>query len=106
MVKTFDADKLIQKHTFVEVSTDKLVDDGLTIGDRVYVVNLQALPKDEDDLYNQRLHIVGHKYLTKGEVDTTRILIIDPSNLIKISDKKNKALVRRLESRYLNESIN
>lgn len=100
MVKTFDPSKLIQRNSFVEVTSDKLKEDGLETGDLVFVANMQALPISEDDLYNQRLHIIGHKHIGKGQLDTTKALIIDPRNLVKLPEAKNKALMRRLEARY------
>ena len=101
-MKKFDATQLINKHEFAEVISDELVGDGLQKGDYVYVVNLQAIPVDETNLYLQLLHVVAHRYEGRsGKVDTSALLIIDPKHLQKPTNKsKTKAMMRRFEAQY------
>lgn len=103
MVK-LTADDFIQKHTFVEVSTDNLHDDGLSKGDFIYVVNMQALPVSEEDVYLQKLHIIGHRYEGKGRIDTTKILVVNPDNLKKIGKKLNRIMITKFEKSYIQQA--
>lgn len=98
--KSFDPSKLIQPNTFVAVSTGALEEKGILQGDLIYVSNLQALPMSEDDLYTQRLHIVGHKYLGNGLIDTTQIMLFDPNDVSKVKSKLNKKLLKKFTDVY------
>lgn len=98
--KTFDPSDLIQPNSFVEINTGALVDKGVVQGELIYVAALQALPIDENDLYTQKLHIVGHRYLGDGLLDTEQMLLLNPSDCDKIKSKKNKKLLKRVSDVY------
>lgn len=98
--KSFDPKDLIQPNSFVEISTGALLEKGIEQGELIYVSNLQAFPIDENDLYTQRLHVVGHRYLGQGLVKTDEILLLDPNDVKKIKARKNKKLIKAFTDAY------
>ena len=100
MVSNRTRRKLIEPHSFVSVVGNDLEKDKLYAGDLLYVIRLTPLPYDKDDMYMQRLHVLAHRSKGKGEVDTEEALLIDPKNLVKISAKSNKTLMKAFQKFY------
>ena len=93
---------LIQPNSFVKVIDDTLATDGVGEGNFLYVIKLQPFPFDKSDLYNQRLHLLCHKYLGGGRLDLEEVLIVDPAAAEKVAKGKNKSLMRKLELFFAN----
>lgn len=95
---------MIQANSFVKVLGDKLKDnDNLKAGDFLFVAGLKALPIDKKDPYTQRVHLLCHKSLGKGKVDTSEILLVDPSDCKELSPGKQRTKMRQFEEAYSNE---
>lgn len=92
--------KMIVPHSFVSVKGNALEKDELFAGDRLYVIRMTPLPCDKDDLYMQRLHVLAHRAIGKGEVDATEALLIDPKDLVPLPSKANKTMMKAFEKFY------
>jgi hypothetical protein len=99
--KPLNTKKLIRPGDFVEVCTDNLVEDDILRGDQFYVANMQSFPVSKEDLYMQRLLILGHKVQPDYKLDTTQLVTIDPGNLKKLPKAKQKFLYSQVEAHYL-----
>lgn len=92
--------KLIAPNSFVSVKGNALEKDELYAGDLLYVIKLTPLPIDKDDLYMQRLHVLAHRAMGKGEVDASEALLIDPKDLVQLPAKANKTYMKAFEKFY------
>jgi hypothetical protein len=100
-----NTDAMIHPFEFAEIITDKLEKDGLHQYDLVFVANMQAFPIDKNDPYLQRLHAFVHPWTGDEDlIDLTKIIVIDPVNLKRLTNEENLAWVDQLKRRYDKEA--
>ena len=98
--KHLDTSSMIRPNEFVVCSTKSLEENGVYKGSFLYVLNMQALPVDESDLYLQRLHAICHRVNSVGTLDTGDVLVIDANNLERMSKNKNDKFRAKLVKDY------
>lgn len=98
--KPFEAGNMIRPGDFVEVSGDSLVEDGYSDGMLLWVINVQSFPCDEDDPYLQRIYSICHKVNSDFSMTTDIAAVIDPRNLRKVDDDKQKLYYSQIEAHY------
>lgn len=72
---------MIRENEVLEVINDKLEADGLSVGSRVVVVSVKAVPLSEEDPYTQRIKF----FVAKLKEDETgieeQLFVIDPTSV-------------------------
>lgn len=84
-------DSMLKPFDFVTVINDSMEEFDLPKGGEAIVAATQAVPCDEEDIYNLRMHIVVHPI--KGDhVDSSYMILIDPKNVELMPVKRAKKL--------------
>ena len=84
-------DSMLKPSDFVVVVGDSLEDSGLPEGSEALIAATQAIPHDEEDIYNLRMHVIIHN-VVDGHVDSSRLLMVDPKNVKLVSEERNLEL--------------
>ena len=84
-------DNMLEPSDFVVVVNDSLEEYDLYEGSEALVAATQAIPNDENDIYNLRLHVVVHA-VVDSHVDTSRMIMIDPLSVTQVSEERGKEL--------------
>ena len=90
-----DTSKFINSGDFCEIVSDKFAEDtGVKRGHIVYVAGLKALPESEADPYTQRIKFFTHLVSHDGHIDASKLYLVDPKSLSKVSKSKQKKLLK------------
>lgn len=90
----FDTSKLIIGGDFCQITSDKFAEDtGVKRGHLFYVAGHKALPENEADPYTQRIKFFGHLVSKDGHIDSSKLYLVDPRSIAKVSKGKQKKLL-------------
>lgn len=88
-----DTSKLIFNGDYCQIVTDKFAQElGVKRGHLFYVAGHKALPEHEEDPYTQRIKFFGHLVSKDGHIDSSKLYLVDPKSLAKVSKSKQKKL--------------
>lgn len=91
-MKTSD---LIHNGDFCSIVSDKFAGElGVKRGHSVYVAGNKALPESDSDPYTQRIKFFVHLVDHDGHIDTTKLYLMDPVSIQKVSKSKQKKLMK------------
>ncbi len=91
---TVDTSKFIINGDFCQIVSDKFAEEtGVKRGHLFYVAGHKALPEDEADPYTQRIKFLGHLVDHDGHIDSSKLYLVDPRSLTKVSKSKQKKLL-------------
>ena len=65
----------------VEITNEKLVDDGLELGGRYIIAALKAFPVSEEDPYTQRIKLMVQKLNEAEDGVDGPIYVVDPTSV-------------------------
>lgn len=92
----------IKPDDFCQLVSDKFDKWGMPEGSYVYVASTKALPESEEDIYWQRIKMICHPARPDEEdlIDTTKLVFIDPSNLVKVDDDMQVAFKQKFMEQF------
>lgn len=73
--------EMFRELDLVEITTDKLTEDGLNLGDKVVVAAVKAFPVSEEDPYTQRVKLFVQKINENNNGVVGNIFVIDPTSV-------------------------
>lgn len=65
----------------LEITNEKLADDGLPLGTRVLVVSAKAFPISEEDPYTQRIKLLVQKLNDNNDGVEGNVFVVDPTSV-------------------------
>lgn len=101
-----DTSKLIRTGDFCTIVTDKFADDiGVKRGHILYIAGHKALPESDTDPYTQRVKFFAHTVDHEGHVDTSKLYLVDPVSIQKVTKGKQKALTKIAKKDHDNAKV-
>ena len=97
--KPFVIDNMIKPGDFVEVGEDTKSD--FDPGTLMWVINMQAFPISEEDIYLQRLYAICHTVNPDFTMDTTTGVVLDPQHLVLLDEEKQERYYNLMNVHYL-----
>lgn len=92
--------KKVSSNSFVRWTGDEDNEEGFTFGDLFYIIKFQMVGEDKKDPYLQRMLILTHKHLDKGELDVENVYVCDPRDFKPATKRDNKKFMKLLEKHY------
>lgn len=110
-MKTFDKKtyervlkKMIKPGEFCKITEDLTEDVGLSINDEVYVCGVRAIPENAEDPYTQRVKMLVVPIDKDNKLDTSRVMLLDPTRLKRLTTKRAKLLQQLMEDTFDGQS--
>lgn len=90
---------LIHDNDFCMVTSDKFVEEGVKVGQRVFVAGHRAIPEDERDPYTQRIKFFVYLLNKDKHVDFAKgLFLMDPKSLKRVNKGEQHKLLALLEA--------
>ena len=90
---------VIKFKDFVIVINDALIEAEQPKGNILFVAGSQPIQEDKDDLYNLRTKLIVCP-VNNGHIVSDKFLMVDPRNVEKVSNSKQKKLTRIMEEDF------
>ena len=87
---------------FLYVINESLLENGVGKGDELFVVGNQPVQEDEKDPYNLRVKLIVCK-VNDTHIDSTKFLLIDPKNVVKVSEVRQNLLTKVMQEDFAPE---
>jgi hypothetical protein len=95
---------IIKYGDFVEVTTDRLNDADLYVGNRLFVAGTKAIPEYEADPYILRMKLLVCKVNDEGHIINDKFLMVDPRNVQKVSKTQQKKLAALMHNDFTKDT--
>ncbi len=101
-IKQKDIDNMLKYGDFCRLTTDKLTNDGLKEGTRVFIAGTQVVPISADDLYTQRIKLLAAP-LEDNHINSAKIYLIDPNSVKRLGKRLVEKLKQVMEEDFAPE---
>lgn len=90
---------LIHDNDFCMITSDKFAEEGIKVGQRVFVAGHRAIPEDERDPYTQRIKFFVYLLDKNKHVDFAKgMFLMDPKSLKRVNKGEQHKLLALLEA--------
>lgn len=92
-------DNLLKFGDFCTVQNEKLEEDGLSTGSKVFVAGTNYVFETPDDLYLHRVKLLVNK-MNDIHIDTSQFFMVDPHSLRKVGPTMQKKLTKVMQEDF------